>query len=77
MLVLIQEIILIEKTGQFVADDFFKKLDDVRCEGNWPIVGWVRLASSFVNRGDDVELELVRDCCILQADFPKDCKWNG
>jgi len=30
LLVLIQEIILIEKTGQFVADDFFKNLDDVR-----------------------------------------------
>ena len=51
MLVLIREIILIEKTGQFVMDDFSKNLDDVRCEGNWPIVGWARLASSFVNRG--------------------------
>ena len=77
MLVLIQEIILIKKTGQFVADDFFENLDDVRCEDNWQIVGWVRLASSFVNRGDDVELELIRHFCILQADFPKYCKWDG
>ena len=76
MLVLIQEIILIEKTGQFVADDFFEDLDDVRCEGNWPIVGWVRLASSFVNRRDAVEFELVRNCCILQVDFPNGCKWD-
>ena len=69
MLTVVELVVFVQKFNYVVSDNLLKNLDDMRSEGNWSVICWKSLMSSFVDRYDVSLLELFRRDSLVKA-FP-------